>query len=338
MAWTSPRTWTTGELVTASQLNTHVRDNLSYIKGGATIDGTTTISASLATWAFVLQNTNAAQWTGLTLEDSSGSVRVWARWHNASFVGNNNFGVAGASTAEIAANGGPLYLGTFTSDALNFAVAGARKWQINTSGHLLTDTDNAVDIGASGATRPRSIYVGTALAIGTNPAAGGLVRLPNNAVLTWRNAANSGDVSAISVNTNNDIAFNPGGSAVIPGADNTWTLGGSGARWSAVWAANGTIQTSSRDAKNLLGRVDPASALEAVRATPIHRFTYKGNENHPELRRLVHVGFVAEEADSLLCPDAATASPQSTASVALAAIQALDAELRALRTLVEARP
>lgn len=28
MAWTAPRTWTTGELVTASMMNTHVRDNL----------------------------------------------------------------------------------------------------------------------------------------------------------------------------------------------------------------------------------------------------------------------------------------------------------------------
>ena len=31
MAWTSPRTWTTGELVTAALMNTHVRDNLSYL-------------------------------------------------------------------------------------------------------------------------------------------------------------------------------------------------------------------------------------------------------------------------------------------------------------------
>ena len=28
MAWTTPRTWTTGELVTAAFMNTHVRDNL----------------------------------------------------------------------------------------------------------------------------------------------------------------------------------------------------------------------------------------------------------------------------------------------------------------------
>lgn len=29
MAWTAPRTWVTGEVVTASQLNTHLRDNLN---------------------------------------------------------------------------------------------------------------------------------------------------------------------------------------------------------------------------------------------------------------------------------------------------------------------
>jgi hypothetical protein len=32
MAWTSPRTWSTGELVTASIMNTHVRDNLNALK------------------------------------------------------------------------------------------------------------------------------------------------------------------------------------------------------------------------------------------------------------------------------------------------------------------
>jgi len=30
--WTAPRTWTTGELVTASIMNTHVRDNLDWLK------------------------------------------------------------------------------------------------------------------------------------------------------------------------------------------------------------------------------------------------------------------------------------------------------------------
>lgn len=45
MAWSAPRTWGTTELVTASMMNTHVRDNLTYLKGGA---GTVTIDADYA--------------------------------------------------------------------------------------------------------------------------------------------------------------------------------------------------------------------------------------------------------------------------------------------------
>lgn len=33
MAFTTPRTWVTGELVTASIMNTHVRDNFSFLAG-----------------------------------------------------------------------------------------------------------------------------------------------------------------------------------------------------------------------------------------------------------------------------------------------------------------
>lgn len=33
MAWTSPRTWTTGETVTAAMMNEQVRDNSAYLKG-----------------------------------------------------------------------------------------------------------------------------------------------------------------------------------------------------------------------------------------------------------------------------------------------------------------
>ena len=34
MAWTTPRTWVAGEVVTASQLNAHVRDNLNFLLNG----------------------------------------------------------------------------------------------------------------------------------------------------------------------------------------------------------------------------------------------------------------------------------------------------------------
>ena len=32
MGWTNPRTWVAGEIPTAQQFNTHVRDNLAFLK------------------------------------------------------------------------------------------------------------------------------------------------------------------------------------------------------------------------------------------------------------------------------------------------------------------
>jgi hypothetical protein len=62
--------------------------------------------------------------------------------------------------------------GTGTARSLNLgcgSVTANGQWQINTSGHLKTTTDNTYDIGASGATRPRTIYAGTSvIAAGVN--------------------------------------------------------------------------------------------------------------------------------------------------------------------------
>ncbi len=46
MAWTAPRTYTTGELITAAILNTHIRDDLKYLKG---LSGAITIDADIVT-------------------------------------------------------------------------------------------------------------------------------------------------------------------------------------------------------------------------------------------------------------------------------------------------
>ena len=46
------------------------------------------------------------------------------------------------------------------SGSLSFGTAFASQWQISTAGHFMTLTDNAYDIGASGANRPRDFYLG----------------------------------------------------------------------------------------------------------------------------------------------------------------------------------
>lgn len=45
MAWTTPRSWVPGELVTALMLNTHIRDNLNILKTSINDDGTLNVSS-----------------------------------------------------------------------------------------------------------------------------------------------------------------------------------------------------------------------------------------------------------------------------------------------------
>lgn len=49
---------------------------------------------------------------------------------------------------------------------LSFQTQGSTKWQIDSSGMFLAATDNAYDIGASGANRPRDLYLGRNLTVG----------------------------------------------------------------------------------------------------------------------------------------------------------------------------
>lgn len=63
MAWTTPRTWVTGETVTSTIMNTHVRDNLDYLYsnyvGGSSIgpaarvNRASDLSVSATTWTHV---------------------------------------------------------------------------------------------------------------------------------------------------------------------------------------------------------------------------------------------------------------------------------------------
>jgi hypothetical protein len=77
--------------------------------------------------------------------------------------------------------------------------------------------------------------------------------------------------SPTTICTLHTIAGSSFNSVIAPGADNTYTCGASGARWSAIWAANGTIQTSDvRDKTD----IEPASyGIEFIRK--LKPVTYK---------------------------------------------------------------
>lgn len=70
-----------------------------------------------------------------------------------SFFGHEALGTGSVQNFTIKSSN-ELYFGS---------AAGSTVWGININGHLLALTDNTYDIGASGATRPRQIYAGTAI-------------------------------------------------------------------------------------------------------------------------------------------------------------------------------
>ena len=59
MAWTTPRTWSPGETVTAALMNAHVRDNLNVLKTNIADNGDVDISSQLAAIPEVLTKTAA---------------------------------------------------------------------------------------------------------------------------------------------------------------------------------------------------------------------------------------------------------------------------------------
>ena len=126
--------------------------------------------------------------------------------YNTNDASNNNVIIGGGHASANAAT--ILY---FYTAANNTTTTGTERWRIDSSGHFLAGADNTYDIGASGATRPRTGYLGTALAIGTNPAATGAIRIANNTSLTSRNAANSADIQMLVTGTDNSVQLNNSG-------------------------------------------------------------------------------------------------------------------------------
>jgi hypothetical protein len=72
-----------------------------------------------------------------------------------------------ADEFEFSTYSGNLNVGCVTTGTLSLVTSGSKRWQVGeATGHLLAVADNTYDIGAAGATRPRSVYAGTSLNVG----------------------------------------------------------------------------------------------------------------------------------------------------------------------------
>lgn len=111
------------------------------------------------------------------------------------------------------------------------------------------------------------------------------------------------DISSTTYFTFNATNGNYSHAQLSPAADNSYSLGNSGQRWSAVWAVNGTIQTS--DVREKVDVQDSAYGLSFVNA--LRPVSYKWvNSGNPDANGVdtpgvrTHYGFIAQEVKELI--------------------------------------
>ncbi|WP_052951751.1 DUF2793 domain-containing protein [Devosia soli] len=105
----------------------------------------------------------------------------------------------------------------------------------------------------------------------------------------WRikvSADGSAWINALTLANDGSATF---AGAVKPATDNAQTLGASGARWSAVWSATGTIQTSDARFKTEIAPTD--LGLDFILALKPVRYRWRETENETA----VHYGLLAQD-------------------------------------------
>ncbi len=122
-----------------------------------------------------------------TLAMRNGTAQQTSRIYD-TFIGVSDYRrlsmVAGSIMAESAGTGGN-FSAEFGTGSGNAGTAylrtnNTRRWQVDgAAGHLLANTDNTYDIGASGATRPRTIRAGTNFVLGMTDSLGGGAKVMN---------------------------------------------------------------------------------------------------------------------------------------------------------------
>jgi hypothetical protein len=125
----------------------------------------------------------------------------------------------------------------------------------------------------------------------------------NNSSIFLQGSSVKVDISATTYFTFNATNGNYSHAQLAPASDNSYALGNSSQRWSAVWAVNGTIQTS--DSREKVDVQDSAYGLSFINA--LRPVSYKWiNSGNPDANGVdtpgirTHYGFIAQEVKELI--------------------------------------
>lgn len=130
MAWTAPRTWTTAELVTASMLNTHVRDNLTSLYDAHGAMAQSTGYSFNGAGAFTKIQITSEQWDPFGWFDSTTNYRFLPTIAGKYLISVNAYAqnISGSSGLSIHLNGSFNNMAQYGSPVTqdwSFSVTGA---------------------------------------------------------------------------------------------------------------------------------------------------------------------------------------------------------------------
>lgn len=136
-----------------------IGSNALAVTGTADISGNTTLgSAAALLWSTDLSLFRDA---ANVLAQRNGTTAQGLRIYNTYATAGTDYERGILQWTSNVFQVGTAQGGTGTARNLAFMTNGTSRWTVQSNGHLFATSDNSHDIGASGATRPRTIYVGT---------------------------------------------------------------------------------------------------------------------------------------------------------------------------------
>jgi hypothetical protein len=253
---------------------------VTVAKGGTGLTSITALSVPVA---------NSANTYSALAAAAGQSIRV-----NAGGTAWEAYTPAGGGTVTSVAKGNGMNFTTFTTSGTI---------TLGTPGQITSSSSNAVQTSShTHAIDAATTLVGGIVTVGNQSWSG--TKTLSGILCTAFNYASTTSTYVTGSEINHDISASTrhriSATAVRPGSDNTQTSGANGTRWSAVWAATGTIQTSDVTTKRDIASLDDAEKLVAQGIKGLikkYRFIDAYEKKGEEAR--IHIGVIAQEVEAL---------------------------------------
>jgi len=235
MAWTAVKVWTTGYIVLASDMNTYLSDNTDYLK--LLLTGTASLQdvqlGASGNSMTVYANATGGVTIGTGLGDPGAGILV--------VLNQGRFGDGTEALPGIAFRSNTeMGLRRIGADRMALTTAGADRWEISASGHLLAADDGIYNIGASGASRPQDLFISRNFTLGGTQS-GGTTCLFSSRI----QVAGSLSASFIFYASTNETVTD---SYLIYGAEGTLTVNGASGNFAGFFAAKGMTVNATKTA------------------------------------------------------------------------------------------